>query len=122
MVLLSLFLIDCSINKLNPYSHIMKKLFLLLTLIGSFVVNAQETGAISGLITDANGVPLAGATVSIKILDKGAMTDFDGRYTIENVTIGTYDVTISYIGYETVTKNVIVASGQTTDLSTSLQG
>lgn len=122
MVLLSLFLIDCSINKLNPYSHIMKKLFLLLTLIGSFVVNAQETGAISGLITDANGVPLAGATVSIKILNKGAMTDFDGRYTIENVTIGTYDVTISYIGYETVTKNVIVASGQTTDLSTSLQG
>ena len=75
----------------------MKKLLLLLTLIGSFVVNAQDTGTISGLITDANGMPLSGATVSIKILNKGAMTDFDGRYTIDNVQVGSYNVAVSYI-------------------------
>ena len=57
----------------------MKKLLLLLTLISSFIVNAQETGTIKGLITDANGMPLAGASVSIKVLNKGAMTDFDGN-------------------------------------------
>lgn len=100
----------------------MKKLLLLLTLIGSFVVNAQDTGTISGLITDANGMPLSGATVSIKILNKGAMTDFDGRYTIDNVEVGSYNVAVSYIGYETTTKSILVVSGQTTQLDASLKG
>ncbi len=100
----------------------MKKLLLLLTLIGSFVVNAQEMGTVSGLITDADGMPLSGATVSIKILDKGAMTDFDGRYTIENVQVGSYNVAVSYIGYETTTKSILVVSGQTTQVDASLKG
>lgn len=100
----------------------MKKLLLLLTLIGSFVVNAQDTGTISGLITDANGMPLSGATVSIKILNKGAMTDFDGRYTIDNVQVGSYNVAVSYIGYETTTKSILVVAGQTTQLDASLKG
>lgn len=99
----------------------MKKLLFLLTLIGSFVVNAQDTGTVSGLITDAKGMPLSGATVSIKILNKGAMTDFDGRYTIENVNVGTYNVAVSYIGYETNTKNILVTAGQTTQVDVSLK-
>ncbi|MBJ7882822.1 TonB-dependent receptor [Gelidibacter salicanalis] len=98
----------------------MKKLLLLLTLIGSFVVNAQNTGTVSGLITDAKGMPLSGATVSIKVINKGAMTDFDGKYTIENVEAGTYNVSISYIGYETSTKNILVTAGQTTQVDVSL--
>ena len=99
----------------------MKKLLILLTLIGSFVVNAQNTGSISGLITDANGMPLSGATVSIKSINKGAMTDFDGRYSIDGINAGTYDVAISYIGYETSNKNVIVNAGQATVLDASLK-
>jgi len=98
----------------------MKKLLLLLTLIGSFVVNAQNTGTVSGLITDAKGMPLSGATVSLKVINKGAMTDFDGKYTIENVEAGTYNVSISYIGYETSTKNILVTAGQTTQVDISL--
>ncbi len=98
----------------------MKKLLLLLTLIGSFVVNAQNTGTVSGLITDAKGMPLSGATVSLKAINKGAMTDFDGKYTIENVEAGTYNVSISYIGYETSTKNILVTAGQTTQVDISL--
>ncbi|MEO8773373.1 MAG: TonB-dependent receptor [Gelidibacter sp.] len=99
----------------------MKKLLLLLTLIGSFAVNAQDTGSISGLITDAKGMPLSGATVSIRSLNKGAMTDFDGRYAIESIAVGNYNVAISYIGYETSTKSVSVVAGQTTSLEASLK-
>lgn len=98
----------------------MKNLFLLLTLIGSFALSAQETGTIKGLITDSNGLPLGGASVSIKLINKGAMTDFDGVYTIENVAVGTHNVTISYIGFETTTKNISVVAGKTVQLNTSL--
>lgn len=99
----------------------MKKLLLLFTLISSFVVNAQDTGTIKGLITDAKGLPLSGATVSIKILKKGAMTDFDGNYTIENVAEGTYDVAISFMGYESSTQSVTVTSGQITQLNSTMK-
>ncbi len=84
------------------------------------MTNAQETGTIKGLVTDANGAPLSGATVSIKILNKGAISDFDGAYTIEKVAVGTYNVSISYIGYELSTKNVSVFAGKTIQLNASL--
>nr|WP_321227973.1 TonB-dependent receptor [uncultured Psychroserpens sp.] len=100
----------------------MKKLLLLLTLISSFIVNAQETGTIKGLITDANGMPLAGASVSIKVLNKGAMTDFDGNFTIENIEVGTYDITVSFIGYKSYDQSITVTSGNTTELNSSLKG
>ena len=98
----------------------MKNLFLLLAFIGSFMINAQETGTIKGLITDANGSPLTGATVAIKMLNTGTMTDFDGTYTIENLAEGTYDVSISYIGFETSIKSISVVSGKTVQLNASL--
>ncbi|RMA64352.1 iron complex outermembrane receptor protein [Ulvibacter antarcticus] len=89
-------------------------------LIATFGANAQETGTINGLVTDVNGLPLSGATVSIKFLNKGTMTDFDGAYTIENVEVGTYDVTFSYVGHETSTKSISVLEGKTTQLNSSL--
>lgn len=98
----------------------MKNLFLLLSLIGSFMVNAQETGTIKGLITDANGAPLSGATIAIKTLNTGTMTDFDGTFTIEKIAVGTYEVAISYIGFETSTKSISLVAGQTVQLNASL--
>jgi len=98
----------------------MKKLLLLLTLMGSFVASSQETGTIKGLITDSNGLPLSGATVSIKILMKGTTANFDGLYTLENIEAGTYDVSVSYIGFATGNYSVLVNGGSTTTLNASL--
>lgn len=98
----------------------MKKLLFLLTLVVSFVANAQETGSIKGLITDSNGLPLSGATVSIKVLSKGTTANFDGLYTMDNIEAGTYDVAISYIGFATANYNVTVTGGNTTTLNASL--
>lgn len=99
----------------------MKKLFFLLTLISSFNIYAQDTGSIKGIITEVNGMPLSGATVYIKALDKGTVTDFDGNYIIENIAPGTYDVSVSYIGYETSIQSVTVTAGSATTLNTSIK-
>ena len=99
----------------------MKKLFLLLTLISTFTMAAQNSGSIKGMITEASGSPLSGATVYIKSLDKGTVTDYDGNFVLDNLEIGTYDVTISYVGFATTHQSVSVIAGKVTTLNTSLK-
>ena len=62
-------------------------------------VLAQDNKAtISGTVTDGNGEPLVGATISAKGKNENAVTDIDGRFAI-NVPVGT-TLTVSYIGME----------------------
>jgi len=61
----------------------MKKLLMLLLL--AFVLVAQgyaQTRAIKGKVTDADGRPLAGATVSVKGGTESTSTDVDGNFQI----------------------------------------
>jgi len=98
----------------------MKKLFFLLALISSLVIHAQDTGSIKGIITEESGMPLAGATVQLINTDKGVITNFDGDYTIENVKAGTYEASISYIGFKNKVQSVRVTSGNVTEMNVTL--
>ena len=72
---------------------------LLLLLAGVFLsltINAQ-TGVICGNVSDAKlNEPLIGASVVISGTTTGVVTDLDGNFRIENVTPGTYAVSVSY--------------------------
>ncbi|RKD90710.1 TonB-linked SusC/RagA family outer membrane protein [Mangrovibacterium diazotrophicum] len=46
----------------------------------------QQTGKVTGLVTDAAGSPLPGVTVVLKGTTTGTITDFEGRYTIGGLT------------------------------------
>lgn len=59
---------------------------------------------IKGLITDADGNPIIGATVSVKGSTTGVITDIDGRYIIEAAEGAT--IVFRYIGYNTEEKVV----------------
>lgn len=98
----------------------MKRLFLFLFLIGSIGMNAQETGTIEGTVLDNSGASVPGANIEIKSLSKGVVSDFDGRFTITEIAVGEYQLTISYIGYQTVTQSVSVTAGATTDISVTI--
>lgn len=66
-------------------------------------VSAQKT--VTGVVKDNNGVPLLGVSIVVKGTDKGAITDFDGKYSIE--TQNNSDVLVfSYVGYKTQEVNV----------------
>ncbi len=77
---------------------------------------AGTTGKLTGKVTDGeNGSPLAGVNVIVAGTSYGAATDASGAYLITNVPAGTYSLTASMIGYNTVTaQNVRVSA----DLST----
>lgn len=70
---------------------------------------------ISGVIKEASGNVLAGATVS---LSNGmtTTTDANGAFSFSNVLAGSYNLTIGKTGYETVTRNVSTIAGETTAL------
>lgn len=74
-----------------------------------------QTGSLTGTITDrSTGETLIGASVLITDIDRGAVTDVDGSYTITDVPTGTYNVRFSYIGYRTYTQEVQINSGTNT--------
>lgn len=68
----------------------------LLLLLGNFAL-AQRT--VVGKVTDAeNGEPLIGATVSVVGTTRGAVTDIDGKYSVD-VPAGSTQLRFAYTGY-----------------------
>src|SRR5262245_4410022 len=83
---------------------------------------AGTTGRLTGRVLDPAKQPLPGANVAIPAARTGAVTDNDGRFSIINVTAGTYDVRVSLIGYQTVlTQQVVVSADNTTVLDLTLK-
>lgn len=75
-------------------------LFFCFVSIGSAQSGAKDAGKITGKVIDSKtGEPIIGANVSITGTTKGAATDLDGNYTIQNIDPGIYSITISYISY-----------------------
>lgn len=86
-----------------------KLLLLLLTNLLCWCFYGQSS--ISGVVSDGS-FPLPEATVMIANSTLGTTTDFDGNFTITNVTKGKISVQISYIGFKTKTVEVIVKEGK----------
>ena len=99
-------------NLLQGRQGVYKKLFFLFTFLSFSVLWAQNTGAISGRVMDAQSqFPLEGATVVIDGTTLGVVTDLEGYFTIENIPPLSYNISVSYLGFETQTLfNVIVKS------------
>lgn len=85
-----------------------KTLFLIsVTSILSCPIHAQ-TGIISGTVYDIKqNEPLIGASVLIKESKSGAITDTNGYFRIEGVKPGEYNVSASYMSYQTETKQAV---------------
>ncbi|MDI6767690.1 MAG: TonB-dependent receptor [Bacteroidota bacterium] len=92
-------------------------IILLLILIAAGTVFAQY-GKISGTVVDKQSKePLIGANVLILGTTMGAATDIDGNYVILNVAPGTYDLCVTYVGYQDVTyRNISIISGLTKEI------
>ena len=94
-------------------------LFLLATPV---LALAQNTGKLSGVVTDAStGEPLPGANVVIVGTQLGTAADVDGSYFILGVPVGVYDIQASFVGYQPqVVSNVEINAGYTRELDFAL--
>ncbi|WP_373734313.1 carboxypeptidase-like regulatory domain-containing protein, partial [Bacteroides heparinolyticus] len=64
----------------------------------SAVAEQQQTITVNGLVVDATGEPVIGASVVEKGTSNGIVTDLDGKFTL-NVKPGA-TLKISFIGYQ----------------------
>ncbi len=76
-------------------------------------LNAQQR-TISGRVTDSSGEPLPGVTVAIKGTVQGAITDFDGNYTLSNIP-ATGTLVFSFVGMRS--QEIEVAGQKTIDVT-----
>jgi outer membrane receptor protein involved in Fe transport len=93
------------------------RVFLVFLLLAAVSLSAQTfRGTILGTVTDPSGAVVAGAKVTVKNtgtgLERGTETSGDGSYSLPELPIGTYNVTVSQTGFQT-----FVASGVTVDVA-----
>ena len=72
---------------------------ILITLFGVITISAQ-TLDVKGTVLDETGMPIPGVNIIVKGTTKGASTDFDGNFTMKDVSVGSV-LSFSYIGYVT---------------------
>ncbi|MCX6149808.1 MAG: carboxypeptidase-like regulatory domain-containing protein [Ignavibacteriales bacterium] len=80
-----------------------------------------ETGNIQGYIYDEKGIAIPNANIIILENLRGTTSDEKGRFLIKNIAAGNYNIKISHIAFETLTKNIIITSDQTTEMNIQLK-
>jgi hypothetical protein len=94
------------------YKHL---LFSAISLFVSLSVFAQQpTQSIRGMVIDnASNAPLPFVNIVIQNTNKGTTTDSLGNFTLQNITVGRYNIQVSIMGYEPlILKEIEVTSGK----------
>ncbi|GAA5025550.1 TonB-dependent receptor [Marivirga lumbricoides] len=78
---------------------------------------AQYT--LSGKITDNQNEPLLGANVYLPELEKGAATDASGNYRIDDITAGSHQIKVTFVGFDEVLKQVNFSKNMILDFTLS---
>ena len=71
-----------------------------------------QSGYIRGTVLSELSEPLPGANVSIKETGTGAMTDMEGKFSIDGLYPGSYTLNISFIGYKRISKTYVITSDE----------
>jgi len=79
------------------------------------IVPISENGVISGIVYDENSQPIAGANIQVEGTGMTATTNEDGLYILGNLPYTTYDITASYLGYESSTHSVTINQPEITE-------
>ncbi|MBC3844789.1 TonB-dependent receptor [Winogradskyella echinorum] len=88
------------------------KLTLILALLFSVTIFAQESFTITGTVTSTDKMPIPGANIIVVNTTRGTSTDFDGKY---QLVVSKGDVLqFSYVGY--VSKTVIIDNQKTLEV------
>ncbi|MGF1586446.1 MAG: TonB-dependent receptor [Bacteroidales bacterium] len=84
-------------------------------------VQAEQSGIIRGRVLDSDNLSMPGATIVLESLNRGTISDNYGYYTITGIPAGTYDLSVSYIGFNPDKKQVSVETGRTTVIDFNLK-
>src|SRR5215204_5045618 len=101
----------------------LRRAFATLYLVFSYLfVFAQNTGTVSGLVTDSVQRPLEGATVLLvtgakDVPVKSALSDEKGAFVFEKIKFGTYKLVISMTGFSKYTGIAIIINEEKNNIN-----
>lgn len=95
--------------------QIMKRILTILIILA--ISNSIYADCLSGQIKNEEGEALPYASVFIASLNRGTTADIDGRFILDNIPAGNYDVTASFLGYKTDKMDIDVKGETRLDIS-----
>ncbi|MBO9614022.1 MAG: TonB-dependent receptor [Dyadobacter sp.] len=98
----------------------MKRFYIFFLFLLASVSALAQNGRISGQILSSDGQPAEQVSVGIKGTARGAVSDNQGKFTIERIKPGTHTLLVSFVGLATQEKEVEVAAGETVSVSFTL--
>ncbi|WP_026956930.1 TonB-dependent receptor [Algoriphagus vanfongensis] len=99
----------------------MKKQLVLLLAFFSLSMGSFAQGILKGKVVDVQNLSLPGANVLLKGTTVGSVTNQSGEFSILNLEAGSYEVIVTYLGYQSVQKSISITNGQTTVLDFQLE-
>ncbi len=102
------------------------RILLLLSLCALAAFAQTDRGTITGTVSDPGGAVVPNAPMEVKNTETGAVyqvaTSDTGNYTLAQMPIGTYELTISVAGFKKfVRQNITVQATQTTRIDATLE-
>ena len=82
----------------------------MLTIITCFSAKAQTSDIQIKVISESENEPIFGATVYFEELEKGAVTDFDGIATFNEIPNCEHIIIVSFLGFETLKTTIQIPS------------
>lgn len=119
-------------NTLNFQGAVIRNLvsalmcFAVLMITSTLLIAQQNSlGKIQGTVKDPQGASLSGADVSLvspqQVMVRTTRTDANGRFTLENIAAGSYEIRITGSGFGWYRAALQIAAGETKELSVELQ-
>ncbi|TWO32110.1 TonB-dependent receptor [Seonamhaeicola sediminis] len=99
----------------------MKKQYVILFLAMVFsLIGFSQNGNIQGTIIDEKGLAVPFASVLLESLDKGVISDADGKFLFLNIPSGKQTIKVVYLGYSDTDVEVEVTEGITTNVTVTI--
>jgi hypothetical protein len=96
----------------------------LVMLFGAAGLSAQDApprlGRLTGVVRDSSGTPVEGVEIIVPRVRRATYSKPDGRFSIDSLPAGTYDVRLRRFGYGPVRRSVAIRGNRTTNEEFSL--
>jgi Fe(3+) dicitrate transport protein len=100
----------------------MKRALLLIISVSTTLISIAQNSTISGVLTESGAnQPIPGAHIYIPSLKKGTVSDGKGNFILDEVPVGSYELTITSLGFKKEVQTIAVHSGADLQLEFQLQ-
>lgn len=99
----------------------MKNFYIITMLFFVGLFSYAQQGNIQGVIYDEQGLKIPFATIAIESLNKGTVSDSDGKFLLLGVPEGNQTLKIDYLGYASQEVAVVVVANKTVEVKIVVQ-